>query len=243
MKREIANLINYKRNNFLLLDFCNLRDITHNAILDVHKKHRIIHTIDGNNKGYEESCFSKQDPDKRVWLLLESEETKRFKNNNPGFVILPSEKRGDEILRFLQESQIEYKNFLNKCIEGQFDLEFINKIIKDFSEIGLRLNKSIHEWTPSVVYEIEYLRTFESYIDWEILDIIFLHLGSIFQTVRACNWQKCRKYFLYKRKDQKYCSSNCSRNKRSFDYRKTGKHNEYMKKHSIKGVYIPATDR
>jgi len=244
MKREFAELLNYKRHNFLLLDFCNLKEITHNSILNLQKKYKIIHSDDGDKRGYEDYCLSKQDSKSRRWALVEGNEIQEFKNNMPeGYVVLPSQKNGSEILRYLSNSQTEYNKFLSQCAAGHLDLVFINEIMQNLKHIGLKLEESSNKWSPSVTHGINHLMTFESYINWEILNLFFIHAGPIFKRVQICNWQNCGKYFLHKRKDQKYCSDTCSRDMRHDRFRKTKGYEDYRIKSRVKGIYIKVKDR
>ena len=239
----------------LLLDFCNIKEWTCSTILDLYKKHRIVHSEWGKRSGFEKWCTSKLLPKQPlVFALTEvdeiepwlSEDNKKISPsewlNTP--IIFPSDKRHADIWDYLQRSQGNYRGFLDKCSEGVLDLNFANDIIEDFQVsqgINFLLVESKEKWGPEVTMSKEYLETIEDHINWEILSLFFNRKPDILREVRKCKW--CETYFIASRTDRVYCSDSCGSTYRSRDFRKTGKHTEYMRKNTSSGVYIKVADR
>jgi len=230
MKKSDINKI-----QFLLIDFCNIKEITHENILNLQKKYRIFHTLRGEKLGYEEWCSSKKAPKIQRYYLIEDEEIKKIVSDVETLATLPSDPKSDELLHYLHLSQSEYKNFLDKCIDGTLDLNFLNKVIDDLEDIGIEYIKSEDEWRPDFIYNKKYLRFFEDFINWEILKYFLYHVGYVFGRVKKCKW--CHLYFLYRRKDQKYCNDKCSSNYRSqiFKEKNPKYYKRYMREQRGKG--------
>jgi len=244
----------------LLLDFCNIKEWSREAVLDLYKKHRIIHSKWGARDGFEKFCVSKYHPKSPLaFALVEASEIAPWLSEDAKIVspsqwlgrpiIFPSNGDYSEIWRWLKFSKEElYIPFLDNCSKGILDLYFVNDLLEDFRKIGFSLvaseeKRDAWDLKTGVVwrYKAEYLETIEDHIDWEILSAFLAQTAAVYRRVRKCEW--CGTYFVSSRKDQKYCGDACSSSFRSRTYRKTGKHAEYMGKHTVSGVYIKAADR
>ncbi len=242
-KRGIPSLVKKSQGKLFVIDFCNLKEFSHEYILDLQKKYSVIHTKEDEKRGYSIACCSIHDernpgtPDHR-WILINKRELKMFPKHS-GFEILPSEDDQGQLFIFLKRSQAKYKNFLTKCIDGNFDLKFVLDIMEKVKK-GLTL-KSIKDWEVSLETKGLYLSTFESHIDWQIINLFLHGKGEIFKHVLICDWNKCGKYFLSSY-GAKHCSTTCANNKTSHKYRHTAhgrkKHREYMQEHTFSGVYV-----
>jgi len=232
----------------LLLDFCNIKEWTCSAVLDLYKKHRIVHSVWGARDGFEKYCVSKYQPETPlVFALVKATEIEPWLSEDNEImspskwlgvpILFPSDPGHPQIWRNLQFSKEEfYVPFLDKCAGGTLDLDFVNDQLEDFQEIGFSLAFSVQEkddWglKTGIVwnFKTKYLTTIEDYISWEILSLFLNKEAGILKRVHKCEWPECGTYFMKKRKDQKYCSDSCSSNMRSARWRKTGKATEYMR--------------
>lgn len=239
----------------LIIDFCNIKEWTCSTVLDLYKKHKIIHSEWGKHAGFEKWCTSKLLPKQPFFFALtEIDEIEPWLSEDNKImspskwldipIIFQSDKRHSDIWDYLQRSQGEYRGFLDKCAKGTLDLNFINDIIEDFQSFqGLNfvLVKLEKEWETTFNFNKEFLKTIEGYIDWEIVSLFLNKKTGVLRKIKKCAW--CGTYFISTRKDQKYCDDKCSSTKRSHDFRKTGKHAEYMRENTISGVYIKVNDR
>jgi len=238
----------------LLLDFCNIKEWGCSTVLDLYKKHKIIHSEWGKRDGFEKFCVSKyQSKSPLGFAMVEASEIEPWLSGDNGVspskwlgqsTLFPFDKRHSDIWDYLQLSQGEYRSFLDKCAKGTLDLNFINDIIEDFQSFqGLNfvLVKAEKEWETTFNFNKEFLKTIEGYIDWEIVSLFLNKKPGVLRKIRKCAW--CGTYFISTRQDQKYCDDKCSSTKRSHDFRKTGKHTEYMRKNTVSGVYIKVNDR
>ena len=233
-----------KIDKFLLLDFCNIKNLTLDEILSLQIRHKISHTIAGELQGYEDYCRSIRDPKKRWFWLVENKVGKDMKDkaseSTKYFIVLPSDKESNDVINFFKLSQNEYKQFLDNYIKGSPDISFINKLKSYFKLIKFEYIKSNNDWSLEIVYDEEeevYIRTFEDYVNWEIFRLFLTGQGKIFSQIKKCKW--CSSYFLYRRKDQKYCSEKCSSNCRGsrFDEEHPDYRKEYVKKGRKEGRY------
>jgi|GEM_PF-5030192 len=244
----------------LLLDVCNIKEWTCEAVLGLYKEHRIIHSEWGARYGFEKFCVSRyQAKSPLVFSLVEANEIEPWLSEE-GKIISPSQWLGKPILfpsnvgysdiwRVLRRSVDEiYRPFLDNCARGVLDLCIVNDILEDFHKIGFALvgsEQGSDAWDlkSGIVwnYRSKYLGTLEDHVDWEILSTFLNQKSIVYEKIRKCRW--CRAYFISKRRDQAYCCDACSSSYRSRTYRGTGKHRDYMGKHTVSGVYIKVADR
>lgn len=211
MKKEKINL--------LLLDFCSIKNWTVDAILGLQKKYKIVHTREGQKRGHEIYCFPKFANRKKQFALVEDSKTRSAKRNlekglgaeDKPFIVLPSEKEHEHLRRHLKRSQEIYANFLIRCSAGELDIGFINKLFSEFNGFEFKFSRSTKEWEPELYLDPGYFKSFESYINWEILQIFSNQkAGDIFPYIKKC--LGCDHFYKAKilRRDQKYCPS-CSK--------------------------------
>jgi len=137
-ERRVAMKKNKILISLLILDFSSIETWSHETILDLQKKYKIIHTTDGAQNGFEKYCFAKNDTRRRFFALVEDNDSIAFKKElekdlkakSKPHVILPSEGESKKLWGFLKDSQKEYRSFLDNCSNGIVDLDFINRILK-----------------------------------------------------------------------------------------------------------------
>ena len=213
----------------LFLDFCNVEEWSLGAISELYKKNKIFHTKHGELRGWEDFCKTKHD---EKWFYFEDIP----QGKTPWAGISPDEPEFGDLWKKLRKSQDEYRSFLDKCIEGEVDVNFINKSLERISgEKSIR--KSLicfaenieNPLMPKINYKNPYLSDIESYVDWKIILIALGETGpKILGHLFKC--QKCQKYSFYERKTRKFCSAKC---RLGFHYEKdmkTGKRQNYHKK-------------
>lgn len=239
----------------LILDFCNIKEDewNHKTIRELNKEHSIAYTIESQQK-YKTVCRSKFDVMNRTFWLTKHKDKQRQKRAQELKLrswVFPSDKDSEKLWFYLQTAQKDYRDFLDSCAEGTLDLDFLNDALEDFSKVGFQFVRAETDtiskkkqkearWNPIQTHKID-LRTLEDFLSFEILTHIFKHEGTIFSKVRQCQWNRCQKYFLWKRrKDQQYCSDTCSSNKRSQEMRKLHKDkiNKAMRENRPGGVYV-----
>lgn len=203
----------------LLMDFCNIKDWTTKNILNLHKKHRIIHTQAGSKYGFEKFCFPKQDKRKRYFALIEDQNTlelkrdleRRLSDKDKPHIVLPSEKQIEDLWEYLKHSQYKYIKFLRSLSTKDLDIHFINELIDESGNFGIMLINSKKQWSPNITYKADYLSSLEDYINWEIFNIaISPNSTNLFPFIKEC--KSCKIFYRakIKRDDQKYCPI-CSR--------------------------------
>ena len=238
-KRGIPSVVKKLKNKLFIVDFCNLKGFSHEKILNLQKKYNVFHTIDGRDRGYNVECIPKHSQERKYWLLIEDEDAIKLKSDFENLFVLPSEDTEEDLFKILRISQKKYKDFIDKCVQEDFDLNFLLNIMEDL-KAGLTI-KSKKDWEVNMQPKDLRLQSFESHIDWQILNLFLHGMGEIFKHVQICDWKDCGKYFLSSH-GTKHCSTICANNKTSYKYRHTPhgrkKHREYMRDHSFSGVYV-----
>ena len=240
----------------LLLDFCNIKEWTCQAVLDLYKKHRIIHSQFGARDGFEKFCVSKHHPKSPLaFALVEANEIEPWLSEDNEIVspskwlgrpiLFPSNSGYSQLWRSLQFSKEEfYVPFLDKCTQGIFDSGFVNDIVEDFQEtqdIHFLLVQSKRKLTPKVTTTLEYLKTIEDHIDWEILSIVLNQPGLVKKMekqLRLC--VRCKGYFITSRNNPNYkkcpvCSPKTSMSKKEMA--------EYQRSRREKKTQIRKTEK
>ncbi len=205
--------------NLLLLDFCSINNWTTEEILNLQKKYQIVHTLAGQKRGYETYCFPKFAGGRQIFALMKDQESIDYKNHldknlsekKKSFVVLPLEAESQKLWEHLKRSQKKYIGFLEKCSMGELDIGFINNLFSEFSGFKFKYVRSNIEWKPELYLGPGYFKSFESYINWEILKIFQRHkAGDIFPYIKKCFG--CDRFYKAKilRPSQKYCPD-CSK--------------------------------
>lgn len=231
-KRWIAGAAKKLKDKLFVIDFCNLKDEEFNNtnILDLQKKYDVFYREEHRKRGYSDSCFPGKDIDeygrpRHHWMLVEDgEEIAIFKKEFGDLVVLPSEDHHTKLFDFLKSSQTIYKKFLNRCEKGDLDINFLKELdarLQPQYTIDADENWGAFLKPKKIVGHL--VPSFESYIDWQIINIFLQGKGEVFKQVRVCEWHNCRKYFL-KYHGGKYCSTTCANRQTSYKYRQNPSH-------------------
>ena len=215
-KRWVPSVTKKLKEKLFIIDFCNLKEFTHENILSLQKKYHVVHTEDGKLRGYNTECFPRHNQLRKLWTLIEDEDALQLKKDHGEYIILPSEDKHKTLFSYLKKSQGTYTDFLNKCIKEEFDLKFISDLMNDIKS-GF-IFESIKEWEVILKPKELHLSSFESHIDWQIINLFLQGKGEVFKQVRICEWHKCGKYFL-KYHREKFCSTTCANRQTSHKYR------------------------
>jgi hypothetical protein len=199
----------------LVIDFCNITEWSHTKIFDLQVWHDIIYSVRGRKRGFEDFCISKQDPRRRLFVLIEDQkfidEKKKSEGKLPAkFFVLRSANESEELWEYLQASQKKFKLFLDHCSEGILSIQFMNEAVNNFNSVGLKFNQSANTWNSKISYNAPQLNSFEDYVYWDILNLFLLNNAeNVLPYVKLC--RKCNKYYIAKRhiQNQKFCSEKC----------------------------------
>jgi hypothetical protein len=196
----------------LLLDFINL-EITPSNLLDLYSHYGIIHTVDGQNRGSDDVCITREDLNHRFCL---TDEAYKGLEDWPQDSFL-SPKEGADLLRSaLKKSQTRYEKFIEGCMARDLDLKFLNDALNDISPDLRFFPNQENIFKPTLQYSKQILVTLEDHIDLSILTVFLKGDGEFLQKIKKC--EQCGGYFPYKRESAKFCSKECKRdfhNKRS----------------------------
>ncbi len=234
---QINKKIDAIRDRFLLLEFCNIEEWNCQDLLKLQEKYGIIFTKAGRKRGYDKCQIALYDADRRWFYLVDNEEARNNQAElSREIVVLPSDPKFKLLFDYLQRSQNLFRGFLDKCEKGNLDITFLNDLIERFSrhmvfrlEAGETENGHKNEWNPYLRPDTKRFPYLEFYIIWEILKYVFDRESLIFSRVRKCKF--CNSYFLFHRKDQKYCTGTCSSNFRGREWKSKNRerYNKYMR--------------
>jgi hypothetical protein len=224
----------------LFLDFCNIENWNVDKITNLYECYRIIHTKDGENRGWEVYCKTKH---KEKRFYFESAGNTKFMKDFPGYAISPSDPNFIELWKMLKRSQNECRSFLDNCIKGKLDLKFINNSSNRIFKHSLNNNpiqfiENLNGlWMPNISYTMQYLPDLESYVEWEVINLFLNRVKPLnIDHLRKC--KKCNQYFLFVRTTKNFCSDKCRFSFHGKKDTESGKRKEYMKKARKKGLYL-----
>jgi hypothetical protein len=206
----------------LLLDFCNIQEWSVKKISWLYDKYKIIHTAEGRKQGKELFCFTKHEEKGRYYFLEDiplflGEITRKF-------CFPPSHPKSKNLWEMLKKSQHEYRAFLDQCIKGRLNIEYINNLSEG---VSIRFtNNPKNKFLPFYSFEMQEINNIESYVELDILNISLNRAGpwiedmkirnidlkkgerSLVGRIRKC--PNCNKYFIYnKNPTRKYCDNKC----------------------------------
>ena len=113
-------------------------------------------------------------------------------------------------LEHLKRHQPAYVAFLDSCMEGRPDMDFLNLKYNSFMKNNLKdygFKESNDPWKPEAVLISSY-RTLEEVIAFRGLILPFYQgNGRTFSRVGRCGY--CSKYYIAERSDAKFCERKC----------------------------------
>jgi hypothetical protein len=190
---------------FLSLDFSNISEWNAEVISNLYKKYSIVHTKMGEKFGSEKFCSTKHKPRWRYYFHDEEVDWSLGPKTKE-FYFSPLRPEYGEIFLMLQESQREYRAFLEGCMADRFDLQFINERL---ARMPIQFTWGADNyWIPEISFTTPWLPDVESYIDWEIIRVVFAQKGpQVFGKLDKC--KMCKSFFVYRRKTKIYCDDKC----------------------------------
>lgn len=224
----------------LLLDFCNIQEWSKEQISLLYDKYKIIHTAEGRKQGKELFCSTKH---KEKWRYYFSEDIPLFLGETTlEFCVSPDQSEYKDLWEMLIKSQSEYRAFLDECIEGKLNIEYINNLSEGVSIFFT--NNPENTFLPFYSFELQEFNNIESYVELDILNVSLNRAGpwiedieilnidfrkgerSLIGRIRKC--PNCSKYFIFnKRPTKKYCNEMC---KNAFHNKKEGVRDKQKKK-------------
>jgi len=204
----------------LLVDFCNVKEWNLKAIEELYRSYAIVHTKQGKKRRWETFCKTKHS-NRRYYFSFDSipaDESVILSKRDRS----PSHPEYGELWRMLEKSQEKYRLFLDHCVDGSPDLEYINKLA---SGMKIRFAKNpASPFLPRYYFESDRLEDIESYVDRDLMDASLTIAGqrsglsgnvrirdpnvSILGRIRKCPF--CEHYFIYPDPPTRiYCSDDC----------------------------------
>lgn len=160
----------------------------------------------------------------------------------------------------LEQSVNEYRAFLDECInERRLNVAFVNAKLQylrgetatyisrlstgdigEFdpdtnSERSFYFTEGEDTWKPGVYFSRLGGGTVESFVDAEIVQTLLVEKGELFSKVKKCKYNGCKKYFLYNRPKQVFCSNNCRMTYHNEKDRLSGARHKYYQKKRDEG--------
>lgn len=212
-KRPIPKQIRQKTSRqpeiirLLLVDFCNVREWNPETLRKLYKQYFISNDID--HPGH--FCVTRHAPIKEKFY---------FDGPDPEKVA----DEVDQLAKYLERSQNEYREFLDQCIKADsvaLLIPFIEKHAYALRGITIGLSpqsdvqfgpdadeKKRHQrdWNLDIELGVneESRNTVEDWIDLELINIFMKRRGAVFSKIRECPF--CKTYFLANRPKQEFCS-------------------------------------
>jgi len=194
-----------------LLDFANLEEINYQSMEAYIKKHNIFFTVGGQEKGGERAVII--DKNKRRYYFS-FDKMEFFNEEEKKLWYLPSTESEKILAEMLKAIRKKYRDFLDSCIGGKPDIDFINDLIAQFEAGDL---KAVQVDNFKFAFDLQLTpQNFEQYIDaFEILYPIWRGEDETFAKIKKCKF--CRKYFYAISLKSKFCELKC---RNAFNYRK-----------------------
>ena len=245
----------------LLLDFCSIKKWDLESISKLYEDYP-IQQHQGEPKGVVANCQTRND--KHQYILVENDRTKKLPKHDPDVFVIPSQPEFKNLWKYLKKSQIEYRKFLDSCIKGEFDLSYLNKLMRDVKnpepaffhlDFSNRKKKKAEllKWNP-VLRLMGNGECIEDYIDLEIINETLIQSvmqqvnpqRPIFSRIRRCTYPACRRYFIAVRPaTAKYCrpGDQCRYDHNNLLRKESGYFDKFQSAHrsGYKGVYQRST--
>lgn len=207
----------------ILIDFCNIKEWTVDAIGGIYRRHGVKHTMQGDKDGVESFAVSRHIPGMffhfdnldRDRVVLDKQTENMPEDIAEGwrsFWPFPGDEGFDRIFDALAKSQTEYRAFLDECIRGNLDLNFVNSRIALFNEekrnYDIKFEPGNTTWTPNLWLFPQSICSIEEYIDtYGIIFPLYRGEGGMFSLTMKC--KHCGNYFFAKTKRAEFCSDQC----------------------------------
>jgi len=256
-----------KKDESLLIDFCNVKKWDLSTILSLYEKYSIQKDSEDDliQKEYKiRDCNTRHDS-QHTYCLIENNRSKNLQNHSPETFVLPSQIEFQKLYEYLEQSQTKYRRFLDSCIKGNLDLADLNNLIrnintsepmffdnpKQFSRKIKKREREFIKWNP-VIYLMGNGKCIEDAIESEIIHRFLRREGNYFSKIRRCNYLACQKYFKAERATTaKYCPGDqCRYSYNNLMKKQTGYSKKYQanarkdpRKYSSPGYYIPIAQR
>jgi hypothetical protein len=206
----------------LLLDFCNIQDWSIEKISGLYDKYKINN--DPMSRAYSKGLFCKTKHKEEYRYYFIGDILTDLDPIGHKYYISPDRPEYDELWKMLQKSQSEYRAFLDKCIKGKLNIEYINTLSEG---VSIRFsNNPENIFLPFYSFELPKINNIESYVELDVLNISLNRAGpwiedmeifnidlrkrerSLVGRIRKCPY--CNKYFIfYKSPTRKYCDDTC----------------------------------
>ncbi|GAB6035725.1 hypothetical protein JCM15519_02840 [Fundidesulfovibrio butyratiphilus] len=193
----------------ILIDFVNLDRRDPDGIAAFCREHRLALTKHGEGTGLDSFTKTRQAPG--MFYFFHSSPVAEIFGDH---AVLPGDPRWAELGPLIQRSQGEYAGFLESCIAGRLDLDFINSRVVSNKPGLVTFRPGKTGWTP----EPDLFGNFDSiedFIDYYgIVAPLWRGEGERFSRVRRC--KQCGKFFIPASLKREYCSDKC---RNEFHYR------------------------
>jgi len=206
----------------LLLDFCNIQEWSVEKLSGLYDKYRIIHAPMSLEYSSEPYCKTKHKEECRYYFVEDI--LKDLDLIGHKHYISPGRPEYDELWKMLEKSQFEYRSFLDECIKGKLNIEYINTLSEEVSICFTNNPQNI--FLPYYSFNLPEINDIESCVELDILNISLNRAGpwiedmeilninlrkgesSLIGRIRKC--PNCNKHFIfYKKPTRKYCDDTC----------------------------------
>ena len=206
-----------------LIDFANVPEWNQGALAGFYRRYGIRHSMEGYFSGMESYAACRELPDIRFHIInFEQDKAKRAElianmSQDAAKSVLdcslfPGDVGFDRIFEELTVSQAEYRGFLDECISGNLNLNFVNSRVQLLNTekpgYDIEFQPGENTWLPKVFLFGQRIRSVEDYIDLNsILFPLYSHEGERFSLTRKC--KHCGNYFPAKTKRAEFCCDQC----------------------------------
>jgi hypothetical protein len=193
-----------------LIEFANLKKITYQSVESFLRRHGIYFTIDGEQRGYEKACYTKNSASKFLF-----EDAPDVEIQYRGAFLSRSPENELKMEACLKSSQREYREFLEACVRGGLPVDFVKDRISQFKGANLTVAPTDNPFRVSFELDLN-PRDIETHVDiYEILYPAWNGEGDQFSRVKYC--KNCSNFFCARSLKADFCSVKC---KNAYNYRK-----------------------
>jgi hypothetical protein len=165
--------------------------------------------MDGKPEGYETQDMIRTRPDPyQRYFFIADKRPGAYERERPETFVRLGFASHEELWVFLLKSQAEYRKFLDKCVQGDLDLDFLNSIQTEISRRPTRFRPGSDPWLPKAQSSHDSY-SLEDNLDSALTMILFGKRGAVFSRIRIC--RHCRSFFVFERPTKTFCSERCRR--------------------------------
>lgn len=187
----------------LLIDFINVQEWSVDELLKLHQKYGLYITREGKKQGCDMFLLSRPLQSSLFLFGKDVPTPEYFKEMR---AVLPDDEEYDDLFAHFEVLQMEWSVRLEETIKKGPIFDFLNQTMSITHLIFL---EGETPWRPQLRRDFYTAKTFEDHLEYDYAYPFIAGCGEDYKAVRTCKNPKCKRWFIYNRPKQLFCSHKC----------------------------------